>query len=243
MSSQRAMQQPRADHVLATEALQLIPWFRGSLLQWYQRNGRSFPWREVDRTEYEVLVAEILLQRTTAAQVSRVYHLFLEQFPCWSTLARAAPAELHTLLSPLGLFRQKANVFRSLSEAMRGHHGRLPSTRIELQQLPGVGQYIASVILAVFFGKPEPMLDANMARVLERFWGPRDYADIRDDPYLQTLSRRVVEGERSLEANWAILDLASLRCQPRNPICSECPVRSRCHHRSSLQDPTVTSGP
>jgi len=36
------------------------------LLSWFARDGRSFPWREPGRTPYEVVVAEILLQRTTA---------------------------------------------------------------------------------------------------------------------------------------------------------------------------------
>ncbi len=74
---------------------------------------------------------------------------------------------------------------------------QLPSTRDELQALPGVGQYIASALLTVCFGRREPLLDENMARVLERFFGPRHLADIRFDPYLQQLSRMVLPANDS----------------------------------------------
>lgn len=50
----------------------------------------------------------------------------------------------------------------------------------------------------VVYGIPEPLVDVNMVRVLERFFGPRKLADIRYDSYLQTLARQVVEGEQSL---------------------------------------------
>ena len=67
-----------------------------------------------------------------------------------------------------------------------------------------------------------------MARVLERFFGPRKLADIRYDPYLQTLARRVVNTENSLQVNWAILDLGALVCKNGAPLCLQCPLRAKC---------------
>ena len=77
-------------------------------------------------------------------------------------------------------------------------------------------------------GKPQPLLDTNMARVLERFFGPRKLVDIRYDPYLQQLSRRVLPQKECKEFNWAILDFASLVCRPRNPLCEGCCLNVKC---------------
>src|SRR5713226_1052712 len=60
----------RAPYEISPEAVKHISWLRGRLLSWFARNGRSFPWREPVRVPYEVVVAEILLQRTTAAGVA-----------------------------------------------------------------------------------------------------------------------------------------------------------------------------
>jgi len=74
------------------------------------------------------------------------------------------------------------------------------------------------------------LLDVNMARVLERYFGPRklvDMADIRYDPYLQTLSWQVVK-TRPVGLNWAILDLGAMICTANNLKCSSCPMASTC---------------
>ena len=62
---------------LPWEAVERIPWLRRRLLCWFKQSGRSFPWRDQGRTPYEVVVAEILLQRTTATGVARTYAGFI----------------------------------------------------------------------------------------------------------------------------------------------------------------------
>lgn len=74
-----------------------------------------------------------------------------------------------------------------------------------------------------------------MARVLERFFGPRKLVDIRYDPYLQTLSYKVVAGNDSVFTNWAVLDLASLVCKNKNPQCGICPLVNKCRYAEQLQ--------
>jgi A/G-specific adenine glycosylase len=66
-----------------------------------------------------------------------------------------------------------------------------------------------------------------MARVVERYFGPRKKADIRYDPYLQQLTTHIVSRE-SNHINWAILDFGALICKPRNPLCSACPLLKDC---------------
>jgi len=64
--------------------------------------------------------------------------------------------------------------------------------------------------------------------VLERFFGSRKMADIRYDPYLQDLAKKIVQLKKAKEINWAILDFATLICQPRNPLCEKCPLCINC---------------
>jgi A/G-specific adenine glycosylase len=205
-----------------------IGWFRQELLAWFRLQGRNFPWRESGRTAYEILVAEVLLQRTTAAKVAQAYNAFLKRYPSWSSLAHTSLEDLKDHLKPLGLWLQKALVFQSLAKTIEERKGSLPASRAELEQLPGIGQYIANAVLLTFYKQPEPLVDGNMARVLERFFGPRKLADIRYDPYLQTLARHVVNTENSLLVNWAILDLGALVCKNGTPLCLQCPLKGKC---------------
>ena len=91
-------------------------------------------------------------------------------------------------------------------------------------------KYIANAYELLVLHKKTPLLDVNMARVLERYFGPRKKYDIRYDPYLQELSYMVVNHEKAKEINWAILDYAQLVCRARNPICNNCLINNRCSY-------------
>jgi A/G-specific adenine glycosylase len=99
---------------LEPESIKHIPWLRRHLLAWFGRNGRSFSWREPNRAPYEIVVSEILLQRTTAAGVARAYPAFIGRYPSWAALANSSSEDLGAALRPLGLWRQKARALRNL---------------------------------------------------------------------------------------------------------------------------------
>lgn len=54
--------------------------------------------------------------------------------------------------------------------------------------MPMMGQYITNAFelyILNILKKKSPLLDVNMARLLERFFGERKLADIRHDPYFR----------------------------------------------------------
>ncbi|MCC6607202.1 MAG: hypothetical protein IT327_28600 [Anaerolineae bacterium] len=232
------MRKIRTNFNLSKDIKDKIPWVRSSLLNWFKNHGRDFAWRKPNISPYELLVAEILLQRTPAASVAKVFPRFINRYPSWDDLKAAYQEDLELLLRPLGLWRLKAQIFLKLSRAISEQSGLVPATRGELEKHDGIGQYTASAVLAIFHGAPEPLLDVNMARVLERVFGPRERFDIRDDPYLQTLSREVVKGHNNLNVNWAILDLGALICKPLRPRCNDCPLQTNCLYFTQIKERT-----
>jgi len=207
---------------------QRITFFRRCLSVWYRKKGRVLPWRSSRCSPYELLVAEVLLQRTQAQRVATFFPQFIRVYPSWSTLANTSESDLRSVIEPLGLWRRRAVALLSLARAVIQHGGQLPTTREQLESLPAIGQYIANAVLTFCHGGREPLLDSNMSRVLERFFGPRKLADIRYDPYLQALSRLVLARGDAKKLNWAILDFAALVCTLWDPDCSSCPLKQKC---------------
>ena len=154
---------------------------------------------------------------------SRFFPEFVSNYPSWEKLSKAKRNDLRRLV-PLGLWRRRADILVALAKEMVRCRGRFSNTAEKLGLLPGVGQYIANAILLFAHRQRVPLLDVNMARVLERNFGPRKLVDIRYDPYLQSLASRVVANASPRNLNWAILDLAALVCTPRNPKCPQCPL-------------------
>ena len=191
--------------------------FRTELLEWYRQHGRRFPWRKRSASNYKKTIAEVLLQRTRAETVAEFSPGFFARYSSWSQLAEADENELTAVIRPVGLWRRRSKALINLAREMVKRNGRLPKNREELEALPGVGQYIANSIMLLCHNRPQPLLDTNMARVLERYFGPRTLSDIRYDPYLQRLARLVVDCPDAIALNWAILDFAAKTCLNPSP--------------------------
>ncbi len=227
---------------LPCEASQRLVWLRERLLCWFEQHGRSFPWREPERSPYELAVAEILLQRTTAAGVARAFPGFIARYPTWEAMARTSLEELQASLRPLGLWRQKAQAFLDLANVVEQNRGELPRSRRDLECLPGVGPYTASAVMVAVYGLHEPFVDVNMARVLSRFFGTQACDSSVRSASLHTLAFHLVCCERCLSINWAALDFAALVCRARGPLCQECLLWEECQFvRGSDQSPDPAS--
>ena len=208
--------------------------FRRTILSWFQIHGRYFPWRNRKCAPYQVVIGEILLQRTRASVAGDFFNKFLMTYPTWLDLAVAEQADLEKFLKPVGLWKRRAMALISLARTVVERGGELPTSRKGLESLPGVGQYIANSILTICLDKREPLMDVNMARLIERFFGPRDLADIRFDRYLQDLSRKILSSGPARELNWGMLDFAAIVCRARNPLHKDCPFAGDCSFYKDL---------
>lgn len=213
-----------------------ITFFQEKILSWYKQSGRMFLWRKKGLTHYQYVIAEVLLQRTKAETIAKFYPSFLQDFPNWKALANAEIQKLEDYLRPVGLYRQRSKRLMALAKEMVKRNGRLPKEREELESIPFMGQYIANAVELVIFNQPSPLVDVNMSRVLERFFGQRKMADIRYDPYLQSLSYNIVEHESAKQLNWAILDYAAIICKARKPMCIVCELRPKCSYLNNLNN-------
>ena len=205
-----------------------INFFQLNILKWYANNKREYYWRKHNLSNYQYIIAEVLLQRTKADTVAKFYPAFITKFPSWLALVKANLEDIAEFLRPIGLYTQRAKRLQLLAIEMIKRKGQIPSDRSELESIPFMGQYIANAVELIIFNKPSPLIDVNMARVLERFFEPRKLADIRYDPNLQQLAYRIVDHSNAKEISWAILDFAALICQARKPKCNSCILRASC---------------
>jgi len=217
--------------------------FRWELLRWYNTHGRNFPWRNVTGNKYQMIIAEVLLQRTRAETVASFFPKFVGKFSSWRNLASASSTQLKQHLQPIGLWRRRATSIKALAREMVRRNGRFPRNREEIETLSGVGQYIANAVLLFCHSEPQPLLDVNMARVLERVFGPRKLADIRYDPYLQQLAATIIRCKSPADLNWAILDLAAIICLIKKPRCIICPLSSICDYAKSRRAESGSTEP
>jgi A/G-specific adenine glycosylase len=214
--------------------------FRWRIIKWYDEHGdRNLMWRST-RDPWTVLVAALLLRKTTATQVEKTLPEFVRRFPSPKSLLSAQQEEIEEVLKPLGMQRVRARLFLRLAgELVRKHGGEVPSSRDELESLPGVGSYAASEVLLRAYRRPEPLLDRNAIRVLERVFGVRSSKKRpHTDPELWSLARKMLpeDPEEAEKFSYGVLDLARKVCRARRPRCFECVLKDMCLHHKRFEE-------
>ncbi|MGH2505038.1 MAG: hypothetical protein ACRDID_21215 [Ktedonobacterales bacterium] len=212
---------------LPSESVARARWFRRRLLEWSKDHARVFAWRQ-QHDPYAVLIAELMLRRTQARQVEPVYIRFLQTYPNPLALAHAEMAKVAEALAPLGL-AWRADNFIPLARLLEEQHaGHVPCERDALLTLPGVGPYVADAVRVFACDATAALVDTNTVRVAGRFWGLPTHPESRRQRPVQTAIDALIEPGKARASNLALLDLAALICQPKTPLCSQCPVVAKC---------------
>tara|TARA_B100000315_G_scaffold35517_1_gene30157 strand:+ start:3765 stop:4229 length:465 start_codon:yes stop_codon:yes gene_type:complete len=141
--------------------------FVRKILKWGKINRRIFTWRETSNP-YAILIAEILLQRTAASQVEAIYLKFIGEFPTADTLSEASIQDIANIIKPLGLKYRASRLKDIAVKIVENHQGLIPESKDELVQLKGIGEYVSNAVLCFAFGKDVPLVDTNIARVVQR---------------------------------------------------------------------------
>jgi A/G-specific adenine glycosylase len=199
-----------------------------ALRDWFATNRRDLPWRK-NRDPYRIWVAEVLLQQTRVATAGRYYGPFLRQFPTVAALARASEGEVLKAWEGAGYYGRARNLRRAAREIVLRHGGKLPTEVEALQELPGVGPYVAAAVASLAFDAPVAALEANGVRVLSRFLGVRDdVTTAATQGQLRSALQGWVAAGPSGRTNEAVMELGEIVCAPRDPQCPVCPLAAGC---------------
>jgi A/G-specific adenine glycosylase len=199
------------------------------LLAWYDQKARVLPWRSFP-TPYRVWVSEIMLQQTRVDTVLPYFERFLDTLPDIAALALAPEEVLLKLWEGLGYYSRARNLQRAARIVAARFGGELPSTRQQLTELPGIGDYTAGAIASIAFNLPEEAVDGNVLRVLSRLLA--SHADIvlpEVKQQFRTLVRGIIPQDRPGDFNQALMDLGATVCLPNGePHCNSCPLSTQC---------------
>lgn len=190
------------------------------------------PWRQ-QRTLYTTLVSEIMLQQTTVGTVLNHFEKFIKEYPTLKSLALASEEELTISWKGLGYYRRARNLKKACEFILKEFNGKIPLEYETLIKIPGIGDYTASAILSIGGNLPVFAIDANIERVLARFY-KLEYSKGR------ALNNAIKELEKTSkiqnhflksgprEINEALMDLGRNYCKARAVFCDLCPLSKDC---------------
>ena len=204
------------------------------LLNWYNKNKRTLPWRAAGLSPYAVWVSEIMLQQTRVETVIPYYEKWLRLFPTVQDLANASERAVLNAWEGLGYYSRARNFHKAAKLVTERYNGELPRDLNELGKLPGIGRYTVGALASILFGMDEPALDGNLKRVYSRLF---DVSEPVDSPLgekiLWKLAKDNLPTGKAADFNQALMDLGALICLPKNPRCLLCPLMNDCKAREN----------
>ncbi len=212
------------------------------LIEWSSKEYGHLPWRK-RRSLYGTLVSEIMLQQTTVGTVLNHFDRFLNVYPDIFSLARASEEEVCSHWQGLGYYRRARNLRKAAVTIVEKHGGKFPRSLDELKEIPGIGVYTASALLAIGMNKPALAVDANLERVLSRLFLIKEEKGPKLQKKIQSLYS---SGEIKIpfkkfsprDVNEALMDLGRVYCQARKADCLLCPLKKSCQVYASSIVPT-----
>ena len=207
--------------------------FAPAILEWYEVNGRSFPWRSTC-DPFKILIAEVVLKRTGAWKSLEAYDFLARQYGSPDLMANARPSEIAPVFDALGLPSRRHMLIAAARRIVEDNAGKVPNTFDELVLLPGVGRYTANAVLCFAFGRRVPLVDGSVSRVFSRCFDYRSSKPPYSDPELWRLAELLLPDTRFVDYNLGLLDLGALVCKHRSPLHSHCPVSDMCSLSAQL---------
>ena len=196
------------------------------ILLWGSENLRDFPWRDGDKSVYEVFIAEFFLTQTPPENVGNIYPSFLQKYPSLAEIDAAPNSEIRSDIRPLGFQSMRADALKEIARK----HDRLPKTTSQFRELPRVGRYVANATLSFADARPLPIVDRNVDRIYARLF-PGGYPT-RDSRRWAFASKMLPQkGEEARMFNLSLIDFGSLVCTKSSPNCEGCPLAEECNYR------------
>ncbi|MFC6973541.1 A/G-specific adenine glycosylase [Halomicroarcula sp. GCM10025709] len=197
-----------------------------ALVEWYEDDHRSFPWRETE-DPYEILVSEVMSQQTQLNRVVDAWRDFLDRWPTAADLAGADRADVVAFWTDHSLgYNNRAKYLHEAARQITDERGgEWPRDPEGLSELMGVGPYTANAVASFAFDNGDAVVDTNVKRVLYRAFDVPD-----DDDTFERVASELMPAGSSRVWNNAIMELGGVACG-KTPDCdgAACPWREWCH--------------
>ncbi len=185
------------------------------------------------RTAFELLVAVMLSAQATDKSVNKATARLFAVAGTPQAILDLGLGRLKAYIKTIGLYNTKAaNLLKTCRLLLERHGGEVPSTRADLEALPGVGRKTANVILNTAFGEPTIAVDTHIFRVANRtgLAPGRTVLEVENN-----LLKAVPRPYRRDAHHWLILH-GRYTCVARRPRCGSCVIYDLCAYPDKLDE-------
>ena len=202
----------------------------------YTRLRKRIPEPETElsyESPFELLISVILSAQATDISVNKATALLYPVANTPQAFLELGETRLKGFIKTIGLFNSKAkNIIETCRRLTEQHDGQVPTTRQELEALPGVGRKTASVVLNTAFGEPTIAVDTHIFRVSNRTGLAKGKTPLEVE---MRLTKLTPDEFRKDAHHWLILH-GRYTCKARKPECPNCVINDLCEYRKKTRE-------
>ena len=202
----------------------------------YTRLRKHIPDPETElcyESPFELLISVILSAQATDISVNKATALLYPVANTPQAFLELGETRLKGFIKTIGLFNSKAkNIIETCRRLTEQHDGQVPTTREELEALPGVGRKTASVVLNTAFGEPTIAVDTHIFRVSNRTGLAKGKTPLEVE---MRLTKLTPDEFRKDAHHWLILH-GRYTCKARKPECPNCVINDLCEYRKKTRE-------
>ncbi len=182
-------------------------------------------------TPFEVLCWAFLSHRTRDENTAAAFNRLFSKAKTPKEILKLTQKEVEKLIYSVGFYRQKAKRLRGICKVLvEQYNSKVPKTREELMEIPGVGFKTSAIVLSESHKVPIIPVDTHVFRCSKRLGLAREDADAEEvrEALEKTIPRK----------RWGIINLGFIKfsrgiCKPINPVCVKdrnfCPFTKFCY--------------
>lgn len=176
-------------------------------------------------TPFQLLVSVVLSAQTTDKSVNLAMEPLYKKGFTPESLLQMGQENFLASIRRIGLAPTKAKHVFALTKLLLEHHqGIVPSTREELEALPGVGRKTANVVLGEIFHQPTIAVDTHVFRVGQRLGWHNEKTPLKAELALL----KIIPKEDLPQAHhWMVLH-GRYTCKAIKPKCDTCYLSDLC---------------
>lgn len=176
---------------------------------------------------FTLLVAVVLSAQATDKSVNKVTRELFKVAKSPEQMVELGEEKLIDYIRSIGLYKNKAHNVIGLSKMLISEfNSQVPSTREELEKLPGVGRKTANVVLNVVFNQPTMPVDTHLLRISPKIGFAKGTSTLEIE---KSLVERIPKKYMLHAHHWLILH-GRYVCTARSPKCDKCIINDICKH-------------
>ena len=178
---------------------------------------------------FETLIHGMLSHRTKDETTFPAQERLLKVADTSSKMIKLSSKAIQKLIYPVGFYRQKSkNILKTCRILVEKYNGKVPRTKEELMQLPGVGEKTSDIILLFAYGEDVIPVDSHVETISKRW----HIADKKDKPeVVREKLHELIPKNRAI-INQLLVQFGKDVCKAPIPKCYACPVEKFCPYEN-----------